>query len=82
MNDGFTVREARAAFGRLIDEVDAGKEVIITRRGKPVAKLVPYQSVSRKVQSFPDLAAFRASIRIEGEPLSDALQKMRDEERY
>lgn len=33
---------AKAHLSRLLDEVEAGGEVVITRRGKPVAKLVPY----------------------------------------
>jgi prevent-host-death family protein len=35
-----TVQEAEAAFTDLIAEAEKGSEVIITRDGKPVAKLV------------------------------------------
>jgi prevent-host-death family protein len=38
--------DARDQFSRLLDQVQQGEEVIITRRGKPVAKLVPDGSVS------------------------------------
>ncbi len=31
---------AKANLSRLLDEVEAGGEVVITRRGKPVARLV------------------------------------------
>ena len=34
------VREAKANLSRLLAQVEAGEEVIITRNGKPVAKLV------------------------------------------
>ncbi|HYD98707.1 MAG TPA: type II toxin-antitoxin system prevent-host-death family antitoxin [Alphaproteobacteria bacterium] len=34
-------REANQQFSALLDEVEAGQEVLITRHGKPVAKLVP-----------------------------------------
>jgi prevent-host-death family protein len=33
--------EAKNRLGALLDEVERGTEIIITRRGKPVAKLVP-----------------------------------------
>jgi prevent-host-death family protein len=33
--------EAKNKFGRLLDQVEHGEEIIITRRGKAVAKLVP-----------------------------------------
>jgi prevent-host-death family protein len=32
--------EARSTFGSLLDLVEHGEEVVITRRGKPVARLV------------------------------------------
>jgi len=32
--------EAKNRLGQLLDWVEAGEEVVITRRGKPVAKLV------------------------------------------
>ena len=33
--------EAKNKLGQLLDLVERGEEIIITRRGKPVAKLVP-----------------------------------------
>jgi prevent-host-death family protein len=33
---------AKTHLSRLLDEVAAGGEVVITRRGKPIARLVPY----------------------------------------
>ena len=33
--------EARTRFSQLLDEVGKGKKVLITRRGKPAALLVP-----------------------------------------
>ncbi len=33
--------EAKSRLGHLLDCVEAGEEVVITRRGKAVAKLVP-----------------------------------------
>ncbi len=36
------IHEAKTHFSRLIVEVQAGREVVITRAGRPVAKLVAY----------------------------------------
>ena len=36
-----TVRELRNHYTRLLDRVKAGEEIIITQRGKRVARLVP-----------------------------------------
>lgn len=36
-----TAREANQRFSKLLSEVTAGAEVVITHRGRPVARLVP-----------------------------------------
>ncbi len=33
--------EAKNRFGHLLDQVEHGEEIVITRRGKPVARIVP-----------------------------------------
>lgn len=37
------VHEAKTQLSRLLQQVEAGEEVIIARAGKPVARLVPLQ---------------------------------------
>jgi prevent-host-death family protein len=39
-----TLREANQQLSRFVREVEAGAEVVITRRGRPVARLVPISS--------------------------------------
>lgn len=41
MSKTITLRDANQGFSRCIREVEAGEEFVITRNGKPVAKLVP-----------------------------------------
>jgi prevent-host-death family protein len=41
MSRTITLREANQAFSRCIREVEAGEEYVITRKGEPVARLVP-----------------------------------------
>ena len=35
--------EAKTHFSRIIGEVEKGADYVITRRGKPVAKIIPFQ---------------------------------------
>ena len=35
------VRQAKAQLSRLLAQVEAGEEVLIARRGEPIARLVP-----------------------------------------
>lgn len=37
----FNIHAAKTQFSRLVDEAEAGAEIIIARAGKPVARLVP-----------------------------------------
>jgi len=73
------VRDARNRLSSLLDQVEDGNEVIIRRHGKEVARLVPPQGQDKLLPSLKD---FRASIRISGEPLRDAVIRGRGEERY
>ncbi len=40
------VHEAKTHFSKLLARVEKGQEVVISRAGKPVARLVPHQPVS------------------------------------
>jgi prevent-host-death family protein len=41
------MHEAKTQLSRLIEEVEAGEEVIVARAGKPVAKLSPIRGKRR-----------------------------------
>ena len=57
------VSEARSHLGALLDRVERGEAVIITRRGVPVARLVPDPGVidTRQVQDAMQRMGARAS---------------------
>lgn len=40
-----TIHEAKTNLSRLIEQVEKGGEVVISRRNKPVARLVPIETV-------------------------------------
>lgn len=74
--DRVTVREARANLRTLLDRVEAGEEIIIVRRGRQAARLVP----ARRTAKLPSLARFRKSIHLRGEPLSKTVIRLRQEQ--
>ena len=45
----YTVHQAKTHFSRLLKEAEEGKEVIVMRGAKPIAKLVPISHPSAKV---------------------------------
>lgn len=74
-----TIREARGNLRALIERAQAGEAIVIFRRGRQVARLMP---PDREPSPFPDLTAFRASIAVKGEPLSETVIHQRRESRY
>ena len=42
------VREAKTHLSRLLAQVEAGEDVVIARRGQPVARLVPFQKPGKR----------------------------------
>ena len=71
------VREARQNLSALLDEVKSGREVVITERGRPVAKLVPPDRPRGKV--VPNLVAFRRRMPRLDPPLSTTVERERDD---
>lgn len=43
------VHEAKTQFSKLLAQVQRGKEVVIAKAGKPVAKLMPYTPPKRRI---------------------------------
>jgi prevent-host-death family protein len=73
------VKEARSKFSSILDQVQEGDELIIRRRGKEIARLVPPKGGGKRL---PGLKKFRAAIRVKGESLSTVVKRGRTEERY
>jgi prevent-host-death family protein len=49
MTKSVGVHEAKTHLSRLLDDVAAGEEVVITRRGEEIASLVPRRSKKRQL---------------------------------
>ncbi len=71
-----TLADAKAHLSHLIDQVVAGSEVVITRRGKPVARITPVATPRKPLQS---LAAFRARMPKARKPSAELIRELRDE---
>ena len=70
--------QAKARLSELLDEVEAGQEVVITRRGKAVARLAAAVR-PRKALQLRDLSEFRAAMPPLRRPAAELLREVRDE---
>ncbi|HEX5525741.1 MAG TPA: type II toxin-antitoxin system Phd/YefM family antitoxin [Solirubrobacterales bacterium] len=55
------MHEAKTQLSKLVERVEAGEEIVITRRGEPAARLIP----ERQGKGFASLAgAWRGQVKI------------------
>lgn len=76
--ESVSLAKAKAHLSELIDRVEAGETVEITRRGRPAARLTP-AATPRKPIDVDALAALTARLPPQEE---DFVRKMRDSDRY
>lgn len=72
--------EAKARLSELTERVTHGDEVVITRHGKPVARIQQVREKARRV----DVAAFRrvTAAQAEQAPASVLIRQLRDDARF
>lgn len=75
-----SLKEARKRLGKLVKAAEHGETVMLTRRGRNVARIV--SAALEKPARLPDLSEFRASIAVKGKGLSRTVVDLRSEERY
>jgi prevent-host-death family protein len=89
------LREANQRFSKAIKAVKAGKEVVLTERGKPIAVIKPLaptedqEGVIRRLEaegilrsgakSGKPMPVWRSPVRIKGKPMSQTISEERDE---
>jgi prevent-host-death family protein len=76
--DRVSVAEAKAHLSDLLVKVEGGRDVLITRRGLPIARL----SAVERPKGPPDLSAidtFRKNIRPAKRSAARMIRRMRDE---
>lgn len=80
--------EAKNTLGSLLDRVEAGEEIVITRHGRAVARLVPNVGRANKDETRAAIDRIRArasrlsATRTSSEPFDwEAIKKVRDQGR-
>jgi prevent-host-death family protein len=74
------ILEAKTHLSRLIERVEKGEEVVITRHGKPVARLQPMTSATKPFDAtaleadIARLRAFRRGRRLHDATLRDLVE--------
>jgi prevent-host-death family protein len=74
------IREARRRLRQIVDAAERGKSVVITRRGRKIARVVPAKPAGGR--GLPDLTEFRKTVSAKGKPLSATVLASRSRERY
>ncbi len=74
------IKEARQNLTDYLNMVQAGEEVIITKRGEPIARISPFKK--KPLRKLASHKVLRDSIKAKGEPLSKTVIESRKEERY
>jgi prevent-host-death family protein len=72
--------EAKTHFSELLEKVEAGEEIIITRHGTPVAKLVPLKkeaSTEQRTAAITRIQKLGASLSLGGLKIKDLIREGR-----
>ena len=76
-----SLADAKAHLSELVDRAIEGETVCITRRGKPVARLVAADTPRQPVD-VTELQRVTGAMPLQHESAGDMVRRMRDEERY
>jgi prevent-host-death family protein len=73
--------DAKAHLSELVDRVEAGDSISITRRGRAVAQLTSVTRPRARVNAA-QLQALTATMPAQAESAADLVRTMRDDDRY
>lgn len=79
--DAINPTDAKAHLSELVDRVDVGDSVDVTRRGKPVARLTAVDRPRKRVDAAV-LQSLTATMPLLAENEADLVRSMRDGDRY
>lgn len=68
--------EAKTHLAQLLDQVEQGESILITRHGEPIARLSPVRG-SQGVHPVDALFAARRGVRLEGAKVRDLIEEGR-----
>lgn len=73
-----SVAEAKAHLSELLNRVEAGEEIVITRRGQSVACLKGFDNPIKPID-FEEMDRLRASLPVSTVSSAQLIRQMRDE---
>lgn len=76
-----TLADAKAHLSELVDRVEAGDTIDITRRGKPVARLTAVARPRKPIDAAM-LQALTAAMPPPSRSAADLVRSMREDDRY
>lgn len=79
--DAINLADAKAHLSELVDRVEAGDSIDITRRGKPVARLTAVAKPRTRIDATL-LQSLTASMPPQAESAAATVRAMRDDDRY
>jgi prevent-host-death family protein len=79
--DTVNLADAKAHLSELVDRVEAGEAIDITRRGKRVARLTAVTGPRKRIDRT-SLQALTATMPSQGQDAADLVRSMRDSDRY
>lgn len=79
--NSYNLADAKARLSELVNRVEAGETVEITRRGKPVARIVPAQRALKPID-WDALKRFTDGQEMQQESAALLVRRMRDDARY
>ncbi|MER8367603.1 type II toxin-antitoxin system prevent-host-death family antitoxin [Mesorhizobium sp. M1378] len=79
--DPVNLADAKAHLSELVDRVEAGDSIDITRRGKPVARLTAVDRPRKRIDAVL-LQSLTATMPLQAQAAADLVRSMRDGDRY
>jgi prevent-host-death family protein len=79
--DTISLADAKARLSELVDRAEAGEDIRISRRGKPVVRLTRIER-PRKPINIEALRKLTDAMPMQEESAGDFIRRMRDEDRY
>ena len=79
--DSINLADAKTHLSELVDRVEAGDSIDITRRGKPVARLTSVAKPRKRIDAAL-LRSLTATMPPQAESAGNLVRSMRDGDRY
>lgn len=79
--DAIKLADAKAHLSELVDRVEAGDTIDITRRGKPVARLTAVAGLRKRIDATL-LRSLTDAMPPQPQSAADLVRSMRDGDRY